>query len=361
MAALRTALVGCGPMAGWHTSAVDALDEFDLIALCDISEENARALAGKTGVDAVYTDFAAMLSEQTPDVVIVVTPNDSHAALTIQAAEAGARGVLCEKPMATCMREGRAMVEACREHGVALVVNHQRRMSPPMLKMRELIDAGAIGELKLIRGSCAGDLLSDATHLVDTIRFLTGDAPVSWVVGQIHREVDEAVQRDPNNVQLVSAGHRYGHPVETGAIGIWEFAGGARAELLVGDLRLMDRPYGDYEVFGTEGRIWRNGDMPDVPLSIQDGAGGWRAVDVEPSDGGEQHVVTARDSYARFAETLKTGCDHPLSGDSALRDLEIIMAVFESARLRKKMTLPLDQDEFPLRLMIEDGSPAPGT
>ena len=64
MAALRTALVGCGPMAGWHTSAVDALDEFDLIALCDISEENARALAGKTGVDAVYTDFAAMLSEQ---------------------------------------------------------------------------------------------------------------------------------------------------------------------------------------------------------------------------------------------------------------------------------------------------------
>jgi UDP-N-acetyl-2-amino-2-deoxyglucuronate dehydrogenase len=355
-APLRTALVGCGPMARWHVNAVGACEEFELVALCDMDEGRARGLAERAQVTAVYTDFGAMLAAQRPEVVIVVTPNDSHAALTIQAAEAGARGVMCEKPMAICMGEGRAMVHACRAHGTSLAVNHQRRMSPPILKMRELIQAGAIGDLELIRGSCAGDVLSDATHLVDTIRFLTGDSPVKWVFGQVHRIIGEEVVRDPARVQMASGGFRYGHPVETGALGMWESEDGCRAEVMVGDLRLMGRPYGDYEVFGTQGRLWRNGDAPEVPLSIQDSSGGWRPVDVEPVDGREQNALTSRSSYARFAQMIRTGCDHPLSGDSALRDLEITMALFESARLRRKITLPLDQDRFPLQILIDEGA-----
>lgn len=353
---LRTVLVGCGPMARWHVNAVSACEEFELVALCDRDEERARQLAERAQVGAIYSDYGAMLRAHRPDVVIVVTPNDSHAALTIQAAEAGARGVMCEKPMATCMGEGRAMVEACRANGTSLVVNHQRRMSPPILRMRELIGQGAIGDVELIRGSCAGDVLSDATHLVDTIRFLTGDAPVKWVFGQVHRVVGEEVERDPERVQLASAGYRYGHPVETGAFGMWESEDGCRAEVLVGDLRLMSRPYGDYEVFGTQGRLWRNGDAPEVALSIQDCSGGWRPVDVAPADVREQHAETARSSYVRFAEMVRTGCDHPLSGDSALLDLEVTMALFESARLRRKIALPLAQDEFPLRILIDEGA-----
>lgn len=355
-APLRTVLVGCGPMARWHVNALGACERFELVALCDLDEGRARRLAERAHVDATYSDYAAMLRDQEPDVVVVVTPNSSHATLTIQAAEARVRGVLCEKPMAISMGEGRAMVEACRAAGTALVVNHQRRMSPPILKMRELIDRGAVGDVELIRGSCAGDLLSDATHLVDTIRFLTGDAPIRWVFGQIHRIVGEVVERNPDNVQLASAGYRYGHPVETGALGMWEFEGGRRAEVLVGDLRLMGRPYGDYEVFGTGGRLWRNGDAPEVPLSIHDSSGGWRPVDVDPADGREQNAQTGRNVYARFAEMIRTGSSHPLSGDSALRDLEVIMALFESARLRRKITLPLAQDEFPLQLLIDEGA-----
>ena len=52
---------------------------------------------------------------------------------------------------------------------------------------------------------------------------------------------------------------------------------------------------------------------------------------------------------------VREGADHPLSGESALRDLEVIMAIFESARLRKKIELPLDQPRFPLDIMIEEG------
>jgi len=348
--ALRTAIVGCGPMARWHARTICALPEYALVALCDIDETHAQALSEAVGCGEVHTDYAQTLRAEHPDVVVVVTPCATHAALTIQAAEAGVRGVYCEKPMATCLGDGRAMVEACRAHGVALAVNHQRRMSPPILRMKSLIDAGAIGEVELHRGSCAGDLLSDATHLVDTIRFLNDDAPVTWVFGHLHREIGPEVARNPQSVQLASAGFRYGHAVETGAVGVFEFATGVRVELLCGDMRLMKRAYGDYEVFGSRGRLWRPGDGANPPLLIQDEQGGWRAVEGLPEKDG--HDETARACYTQFAKMVTEGASHPLSGGSALLDLEIIMAIFESARLRAKLHLPLTQDRFPLDLML---------
>jgi UDP-N-acetyl-2-amino-2-deoxyglucuronate dehydrogenase len=348
--ALRTAVIGCGPMARWHVKTICALPEYELVALCDLDETHARALSEAVGRGEVYSDCAQMLMAQRPDVAVIVTPCATHAALAIQAAEAGVRGVYCEKPMATCLGDGRAMVQACRERGVALAVNHQRRMSPPILKMKELIDEGAVGEVELYRGSCGGDLLSDATHLVDTIRFLAADAPVTWVFGGLHREIGPEVARNPKHVQLASAGFRYGHAIETGAFGIFEFATGVRTEVLCGDLRLMKRAYGDYEVFGTQGRLWRPGDGADPPLLIQDQRGGWRPV--EGLSMQDEYAETAAACYRRFGRMVTEGAEHPLSGESALADLEIIMAIFESARLRQRIELPLQQDRFPLEMMI---------
>jgi predicted dehydrogenase len=339
-------------MARWHVRALAEVEEYQLAALCDIDRAHAEALAHEVG-GAVYGDYAQMLAREKPDVVVIVTPTDSHARLTIQAAEAGVRGVYCEKPMATCLGDGLAMVAACREHGVALAVNHQRRMSPPILRLKALLNAGAIGRPELCRGSCAGDLLSDATHLVDTIRFLNDDAPVTWVFGQVHREVGPEVRRDPKGVQLASAGWRYGHPVETGAMGVFEFGTGVRVELFCGDLRLPQRAYGDYELFGSDGRLWRPGDGADPALLLQDGTGGWRAVEgLQVRDG---HAETGRACYTQFARMVRDGAEHPLNGESALHDLEIIMALFESAGLRQKVTLPLTQMAFPLEMMVAEG------
>jgi len=292
-----------------------------------------------------------MLETQRPDIVVIVTPCATHAALTFQAAAGGVRGVYCEKPMATCLGDGRAMVETCRARNVALAVNHQRRMSAPIRRMRELIEAGAIGEPEVYRGSCGGDLLSDATHLVDTIRSLNSDAPVRWVFGQIHREIGPEVARDPKHVQLASAGFRYGHAVETGAVAVLEFATGVRVELFCGDLRLPQREYGDYEVVGTKGRLWRAGDAADPPLLIQDERSGWRPVEALSAQGEQDE--TGRACYGQFARMVCRGAEHPLNANSALQDLEVIMAIFESARLRCRLELPLAQDRFPLDILIE--------
>jgi len=231
---------------------------------------------------------------------------------------------------------------------VALAINHQRRMSAPFQLMRRLIREGAIGEPYLIRGSCAGDVLSDGTHTIDSILHLAGDANVEWVFGQMHRlEPDPAEEKGSG--YDVSGGWRYGHPVETGAMATFELESGLRAELLTGDLRMPNRQYQDLEVFGAGGRLWRPGDQADPPLWLWDGeSSGWRPCPIDDPTGSD----AMRDSYREFARTTHEGTPHPLGGQNALRGFEIVMAVYESARLGEKVQLPLRQKAFPLGLAL---------
>jgi len=332
---------------------MDRLDEFQLVAVADIDRSRAEELALRYGVPNVYDDYGEMLEKESPDVVAVTTPNNLHAPMTVQAAEAGARGVYCEKPMAVNLREARQMLEACRKANAALAVNHQRRLSPPFVRMRELIAEGAIGQLRLVRGYCAGDLLSDATHLVDLIRHLNGDRAVRWAFGQVHRT--QTPPQKSGSVQLASGGWRYGHPVETGAFGVFEFEDGVRGEVLTGDIRPPQSAYAEVVAIGTEGRLWRAGDAADPPLMIDSGSG-WQAVPLDEGSVGAEGTRTAGlESYRLFARAVLYGDPHPLSGESAFRDLEVLMAIAESARTRAKLALPLDQEAFPIQLMVDAG------
>jgi predicted dehydrogenase len=353
---LRTAVVGIGGMGRGHARTAGSIPEFEIVALCDMNEallaENVQNYPEAKG----YTDYAKMLADAKPDVVIVGTGNASHAALTIQAAEAGARGVMCEKPMAVDMAEAWAMVEVCKANNTKLIVNHQRRTYPAFVAMRKLIAEGAIGEVKLIRGTCQGDVLSDGTHLIDTIRHLAGDSPVKWVFGMICRDTPNP--DEPRGMGFnVGGGWRYGHPIETGAFGIWEFENGIRAEISVGSMHLKGRAYSDYEAFGTEGRLHRAGDQADPPLVIQDSQGaGWRAAPIDPLPEGQSFwQYVGQNNFRQFAKMIHEGADHPLSGDSALADMEITMGIYESARLRKRLDMPLTQPRYPLEIMIENG------
>jgi predicted dehydrogenase len=341
-------------MGAAHARVMAGLDAFRLAAVCDLDEGRARDVAGQFPGAKAYADYAQMLRSERPEVVAVVTPSDSHADLTAMAAEAGARGICCEKPMATCMADGRRMVAACRERGVPLIVNHQRRMSGPLVHMRRLVAAGVVGDVCLIRASCAGDVLSDGTHAVDSVRWFAGDEEVSWVLGQVYRVAPDP--QEPKGVgYTTSGGYRYGHPVETGAVAVLEFRSRLRAEVLCGGAQLPGRQYQDYEVFGTQGRLWRQGDRSSPPVLMQDQrGGGWREA---PLDAALATVEPMAESYRRLAQMIHGEAEeaHPLSGDSALKDLEVVMAIYESARTNSRVELPLRQDRFPLQLMMEEG------
>lgn len=385
---LRAVLVGCGGMGQGQARLLAQHAGYDFVAACDRDPEQLGKVVAAHGVNG-YDDFAAMLREQKPEVVAITTPNSSHAPLTIMAAEAGVRGVYCEKPMATNLGDARRMVAVCAERGVKLVINHQRRIGPDLLKAKELIDAGAIGDVVLLRGSAAGDVLSDGTHVVDALQWLTGDQSPKWVLGQVYRNVPEpgdlaegepapAGTGDEGRQRGVAPGYRYGHVVETGAMGVWELPDGVRVELFGGEMREPGRVYQDYEVIGTHGRLWRKDDrfVPDnlfitdpegelvvakrqghlLPGPAEPGddgtaarPGGWRQVDLSATERRDLKI----DGYDRFADMIHDGADHPMSGERALRGFEIVMAIYESARLRQRITLPLEQERFPLELMLE--------
>ncbi|MGE5557099.1 MAG: Gfo/Idh/MocA family protein [Bacillota bacterium] len=352
--AFKAAVVGCR-MGAAHADAIFALDGFELAALCDLNEETARVLAEKTGKPAVYTDYHRMLEEIRPEVVIVATPNKLHETMTLEAAASGAKGIYCEKPMAVSLGEAQRMVDACRKSGAALAIGHQRRMMPVFKTMRRLIREGVIGDVYLMRGVCPGDFLSDGTHTVDTLLWLNGDGnDAEWILGQVHREKPMEKKEDNRSNRT---GWRFGHPVETGAMAVVNFKNGVRAEIFTGDMRYpgwnLPHPgwaYQDIEVFGAGGRLWRGGDAADPQLRIWDEkAGGWREVELDPNP--EPDIF--KYVFKEFASFIRGCGDFPLCADKAIRGMEIVMAVYESARLHEKIWLPLKQERFPLEMMVE--------
>jgi len=200
----------------------------------------------------------------------------------------------------------------------------------------------------LIRGSCQGDLLSDGTHLIDSLRWLAGDDPVVSVLGQIDRpQPDPAEERGMGFHR--GGGFRYGHMVEAASMSVIQFQSGLRVEMFTGGKHMQGRRYQDYEVFGTTGRLWRQGDRREPLLHLWDGeAGSWREVTEYPE------IESHPNMYATFARTILEGAPHPLSGESGLADLEVITAVFESARTHSLIEFPVEQEAFPLLLMYPE-------
>ncbi len=143
MRKLRTALIGCGKVGQIHAAALHSLPQSEFVAVCDNNAGRSRAFAGEYGVVS-YTDIKEMISAAGVEAVCLCTPHPLHAEAAIQAAEAGAH-VLIEKPMAACLADCDAMLEAARKSDVQLGVVSQRRFFPPVLRMKSAIDAGKIG------------------------------------------------------------------------------------------------------------------------------------------------------------------------------------------------------------------------
>ena len=143
---MKTAIVGCGSIASIHLSHLLRLKLSQVVAVCDLAREQAVKTARSYNIRNAYDDLGEMLALERPDVVHVLTPPASHAALAVQCLKARAH-VLVEKPMALTLEEADRMVAAARETGRVLSVDHNRLFSPASLEARRSLEAGEMGEL----------------------------------------------------------------------------------------------------------------------------------------------------------------------------------------------------------------------
>ena len=156
MALLRWGILGCGNVAEKKGGPpLYTVEDSELIAVMRRSREKAEAFSAKHGAKQVYHTVDALLADEEINAIYVATPPHLHCEHTVRAAEAG-KHVLCEKPMAMNVDECRQMLDACREHGVTLMIAYYRRFYPNVVKMKQLIAEGAIGDVVLARVNHTG-------------------------------------------------------------------------------------------------------------------------------------------------------------------------------------------------------------
>ena len=330
----------------YHAREFAADERTQIAACCDIIETARAEFAERFDVPAQYEDYATMLETEALDIVVVCTNETLHAEMTVQAAESGAKAVMCEKPMAMCLREADAMLETCERNGTLLAVGHQRRCGANYAAARERLDNGEIGALRWIDacGHPRSHLLADGTHTIDLIRYYAGDPAALWVFGQ----VDTHTGREA-----------WGHPVEDAAMCRVGFEGGVQARFTSGggfasaENPLGSAKAGNYHriaLYGQKGRMEIYGDSPLEGEPFLRISRGGETEDANPKGGWHE----GRSPQRMLLDCLETGETHPLNGQNARAALEILMAVYESARLRRLIQLPLENKENPYDMILAE-------
>lgn len=147
---IRWGIIGCGAVTEEKSGpAFQKIADSSLVAVMRRTGFLAQDYAERHGVGKWYDDAAALINDPEVDAVYIATPPDTHAEYTRQVAAAG-KPVYVEKPMARTHAECLEMLEACKAADVPLYVAYYRRMLPRFLKIKEVIDEGYLGEVRMV-------------------------------------------------------------------------------------------------------------------------------------------------------------------------------------------------------------------
>jgi predicted dehydrogenase len=178
-----------------HASAMAAIPEIEVVAGCDIAagarDRFFEQWSGRWQGLRVYDDYQELLERERPDIVSVVIPDHLHTAPVLAAIEFGARGIFCEKPLATSVAEADQIVAAGASSGVPICVDHTRRWMPEFVEARRLVRSGAIGRLSQIVLQIGGPramLFRNHTHMIDLLNYYA-EAEPQWVVAELEPDL----------------------------------------------------------------------------------------------------------------------------------------------------------------------------
>jgi len=307
-----------------HAGAYRATAGFDLIAAANRGEEKLRGFGKRWGVQALYTDYRALLAEERPDVVSVCTQSPAKAEIVVAAAESGVKAIIVEKAMATSLAEADAMIAACDRHGVLLAMNHPYRFSPMNRRAKALIAEGAIGELGTVIAYAGGGMLHVGTHTFDLLRDWAGDVV----------EVDARV---PN----------YEPEKDIPATGMLQFASG-----VTGFFDHIHRVRGGYEARGTTGSLHISSDVGDgrvtrtAPMFPESKRAYPMRIATAPLDSGPHELSTTQRMLVELYGTLTTGAPFVSTGRDGAAALEVGLACYASHLAGGPVTLPLADREL---------------
>jgi predicted dehydrogenase len=222
MKKLKLGLIGCGGIARQkHLPALVKLTEMaELAAFCDILPERARACADEFGAVGAktYEKYEDLLADASIDAVYVLTPNVSHAPITVAAFEAG-KHVMCEKPMAHTSADAQKMLDAWKKSGKKFTIAYQNRFRAKSASLHRACREGQLGELyfakahairrravptwgvfpnKALQGG--GPLIDIGTHALDLTLWLMDNYKPKSVSGSVFHKMGHLPSAVEGNV-----------------------------------------------------------------------------------------------------------------------------------------------------------------
>ena len=325
-------IIGAGNISQTHARAAQAIPGVAISAVWGTTVEKAARIAETAGA-AAYDDFSRFLEHKPMDLVAIGTPSGVHAEQAIAAVERGLH-VLVEKPVDIYTSRIDALIEAADRAGVKVGVFFQDRLKPDIVRLKSLVESGALGDPVLIsgrvkwyrppeyygnsrwRGTWAldggGALMNQAIHTVDVLQWIAG--PIARINARTATRLHEIEVEDTMAAMLEFA---------TGALGVFE----AATSVYPGYPRRV-------EVTGTRGTAVLEGDTL-VTLDLR-GSPAAQAKDAAPTVSESTPVVADASAHQRiledFIEAFETNRAPACDVREGRKSVAIVEAVYRSAR-----------------------------
>jgi UDP-N-acetyl-2-amino-2-deoxyglucuronate dehydrogenase len=338
----KFALVGCGRISSKHFESIKEIEKAEIVACCDIIEERALSAAKEYQISAHFTDYEEMLSKIDCDVVILCTPSGLHSQMGILAAKHKLH-VITEKPMATNLHDTDKLIKACDDNGVQLFVVKQNRLNSTIQLLKKAIEKGRFGQIYVVQSNVfwqrpqsyydqakwrgtwefdGGAYMNQASHYVDAVQ---------WMIGPV-----ESIMADTATMA------RKIETEDTGSA-ILRFRNGVIATINVTMLTYPKNFEGSITVLGEKGSVkiggialnkiekWEFEEYDDSDSIIE------RSNYQPPNVYGLGHLPY----YKNVIDVLHGECEPDTDGRSGRKSVEIIEAIYLSAKTGKKIALPL--------------------
>lgn len=336
---LRIALIGAGSIGRTHATRYAQVRGAKLQVVVDVDEARAREVQETANVPERANDYRQVIARDDIDAVDICLPTWLHEEVAVAAAQHG-KHILCEKPMALNVASARRMHEAAEQAGVVLMIAQCRRYSRDWLKVRELIQSGAIGRPAVIRtvralrltdgwfvqeGKGDGPLLDGAIHDYDFARYTFGEARRVMASGTTFRQDATAIDTGTAIIQFEQGD-------ELIVSWSWGLPAGARGGFL-------------HDVIGPQGALFfdRRARPDFAELPELDPGYGAVVIDRGKAGGVEQVPYPLHDMYLdqilAFIDAIKTGGPSPIDGIEGMKAVAIGQAVLESVRTGRVVTL----------------------
>ena len=148
MKTIKIGVIGAGFIGEIHLQSLLEIPQVESVAVCERDPGRLQAVGEKYGLQALYTDLDEMLAAEKLDAVVIATPDELHREPAEKAAAAGAH-ILLEKPIATTVQDGEAIIAAAKAAGVKLQIGFTLRFSPVFRRFRQRQEAGWFGDVTM--------------------------------------------------------------------------------------------------------------------------------------------------------------------------------------------------------------------